>query len=219
MPQKYKAVLLDIDGTLIDSNEQHTDAWVAVLREFGYDIPAERIRPLIGMGGDNLMRELLSLGKDDPTAKEISKRRGELMKSEYLPTVKPFPQARELLVRLKAGEIKTVVATSSKEDETNILLAILQAKELVDTGATGSDVKNSKPDPDIINVALQKSGMRPEDVVMIGDTKFDIEAAAKADVPVIALRSGGASDSDLQGAIAIYDDPADLLAHFTEGFG
>ena len=218
MQAKYKAVLLDIDGTLIDSNEQHADSWIEVFKEFGYDIPRDTIRPLIGMGGDNLIKEVLGLEKDDPKSKEITEARGKMLKAKYLPTVKPFPAAHDLLQRLKGAKIMTVLATSSKQDETEILVDKLQAKDLVDEGATGSDAKNSKPDPDIIIAALDKSKMQPGDVVMLGDAPYDIQAAAKAGVKVIALRSGGFSDEDLKGAVAIYNDPADLLAHFDKVF-
>ncbi len=218
MQPNYKAVLLDIDGTLIDSNEQHADSWVEVFKEYGYDVPREEIRSLIGMGGDNLIKEVAGLDKDDSKSKAITEARGKLLKAKYLPVVQPFPGAHDLLQRFKDAKIVTVLATSSKQDETEILVDKLQAKDLVDEGATGSDAENSKPDPDIIIAALEKSKMQPGDVVMLGDAPYDIQAAAKAGVKVIALRSGGFSDHDLKGAIAIYNDPADLLAHFDAVF-
>ena len=212
----YRAALLDVDGTLVDSNDVNAQAWVEALGENGYDVPFEKVRPLIGLGGDHFLPQAIGQEKDSPVGKKISERRAELLKSKYMPTIKPFPEAKALLDRIHALGAELVTATSAKEDEADALLQILGASDLFDVKTTASDAEHTKPDPDILQAALKKAGLNAGEAIMIGDTPYDVQAAQKAGVPVIAFRCGGRSDSDLTGALAIYDDPADLLAHYDE---
>ena len=208
------AVIFDVDGTLVDSNDAQARSWVDALKEFGYSVPYEKVRPLIGMGGDKVLPETIGVQKDSEKGKQISKRRSEIFKEKYLPNVKPFPDAQKLLDRMRKQGLKLAIATSAQPDELRPLLQIVGAADLIEDKTSARDVKSSKPDPDVMQVALKRVGYPPNEVVMIGDTPYDIEAARKAGVGTIAFRCGGWSDSDLAGAIAIYNDPADLLAHY-----
>jgi HAD superfamily hydrolase (TIGR01509 family) len=207
-------VILDVDGTLVDSNDAHASAWVEALREAGHDVPFERIRRLIGMGGDKLLPTAVGISKDDPAGKQLATRRGEIFKSRYLSSLKPFPGTRALLQRMRADGLQLVVASSAEDDELKALLRIAEADDLIEEQASSDDAKESKPDPDIVQVALDRSGLRPDQVLMIGDTPYDVEAAGKAGAGTIAFRCGGWDDPDLAGARAVYDGPADLLAHY-----
>ena len=208
------AVIFDVDGTLVDSNDAQARSWVDALKEFGYSVPYEKVRLLIGMGGDKVLPETIGVQKDSEKGKQISKRRGEIFKEKYLPNVQPFPDAQKLLDRMRKQGLKLAIATSAQPDELRPLLQIVGAADLIEDKTSARDVKSSKPDPDVMQVALKRVGYPPNEVVMIGDTPYDIEAARKAGVGTIAFRCGGWSDSDLAGAIAIYNDPADLLAHY-----
>jgi HAD superfamily hydrolase (TIGR01509 family) len=209
----YRGVILDIDGTLVDSNEAHVRAWVQAFAEHGYDVPAEKVRRLVGMGGDHLVPAAVGLDKDSEETKALGERHGELFK-ESLPTLRPFPRIRELLERMKADGYELVVATSSQPDEMKPLLEIAGVVDLLEDAASKGDAKSSKPEPDIVQAALDRLGRPPTEAVMLGDTPYDVEAAGKLGVGTLALRCGGFSDKDLAGALAIYDDPADLLARY-----
>ena len=211
-----KAVLLDVDGTLVDSNDAHARAWVDTLNAFGHAVPFERVRELIGKGGDKLLPEVTGLEHDSPEGKRISEHRSRHFQQVYLPPLKPFPCARELLARMHAEGLLLVVATSAKEEEMAALLRICGAEPFVQARTSSDDAESSKPDPDIIEAALQKAGAQPEESLMLGDTPYDVQAAARAGVGTIALRSGGWSDTALQGAVALYDDVEDLLARYDE---
>lgn len=214
---KVKGVLLDIDGTLVLSNDAHAAAWHEAFAEHGYELPLEDIRRLIGMGGDKLMPALVPrLSDSEGEGKTIKERRSELFLQKYVDGLKPAPGARQLVEAIKDAGLTPVAASSAKADELQALLAAAGIDGLLDEATTSDDADNSKPDPDIIQEALKKSGLSPDEAVMVGDTPYDIEAAGKAGVRCIALRCGGWSDPDLHGAIAIYDDPGDLLAHRAE---
>lgn len=212
----YQGVLLDIDGTLVDSNAAHVQAWVDVLTDHGFSVTPDDIWPLIGMGGDNLLPRVVGLEAESEQGEKISKERSELFKEKYLPGLKPFPQVRELLTRMKENGLSLVAASSSKADEVEKLLEIAGVSDLMEDSTSASDTENSKPDPDLVVSGLDRIDLPPGQVVMIGDTPYDIEAAEKAGVKVIALRCGGFSDERLSRAIAIYDDAADLLARYDQ---
>lgn len=210
-------VILDIDGTLLDSNAEHADAWSDALAEHGYRVDPARIRPLIGMGGDKVLPMLTGLSDDSPVGKKIGERRGEIFREKYLPHIRPFPRVRDLIERLERQGRKLVVASSASEEDLGALLDKAGVRDLLDGETSSDDAERSKPDPDIVQAALAKLDAERDRVVMIGDTPYDIEAATRAGIRTIALRSGGCwSDTDLRGAAAIYSDPADLLAHLDE---
>jgi HAD superfamily hydrolase (TIGR01509 family) len=210
---RYHGVLLDIDGTLVDSNEAHVEAWAEALAENGHAIGKEKIRRLIGMGGDNFLPAAAGIDQESALGKRIAERHGELFK-ERLPRLRPFPGVRPLLEKLKAEGLKQVVASSAQPDEVKALLEIAGVTDLIEDTADSGDAASSKPDPDIVQAALARLQLSPREVVLLGDTPWDVEAAGRAGVATIAVRSGGFRDEDLKGAIALYDDAADLLARY-----
>ena len=174
---------------------------------------AERIRPLIGKGGDKVLRELLGLEDDAPLARRIDDDRRRLFLDHLLPGLKPTRGARDLLLRMKGEGLGCTVATSASGAELQALLRQAGIEDLIEHDASASDAEHSKPHPDIVQVALEKSGAAPRSALLLGDTPYDVEAARAAGVDTIALRCGGFwDDAALAGAIAIYDDPAALLA-------
>jgi len=213
MLSTYDAVLLDIDGTLVDSNAAHAAAWSDAFETHGRHHPPEQVRPLIGKGGDKLLRELASLDAESGEGKRIAEARVEIFKHRYLPGLKPTPGATAFVEWLLESRMTVVVATSAKEDEVKALLTICGGQELVKDATTSDDAERSKPDPDILVAALEKSGVTPDRALMIGDTPYDIEAASRAGLATIAFRCGGWDDAALQGSIAIYDHPRQLLDH------
>ena len=214
--KQIHAVILDVDGTLIDSNDAQAQAWIDAMASQGHQVAFEKIRSLIGMGGDKVLPKVLGIDKDSEEGQKISAKRKEFVKTRYLSTLKSFPQARELLQHMHDCGLKLVIATSAEPDEVEQTLKIVgpHVQDLMEKQLTSKDVKLSKPDSDIMQVALKQSGFSADEVVMIGDTPYDLEAAAKAGIKSIAFRSGGWSDKDLSQAIAIYTDTADLLAHY-----
>jgi phosphoglycolate phosphatase-like HAD superfamily hydrolase len=208
-----RAVLLDIDGTLVDSNDAHARTWVDALTQFGHPVSFERVRRLIGMGGDKLLAEI-GIDKQSPLGRRIDERKAELFARDHLPHLAGFPQARELLVRLIDVGLTLVVATSAKKAEADALLDRCNARDLVPTRASSDDAESSKPAPDIVEAALALAHVPPEAALMLGDTPYDVRAARRAGVHCVGLRSGGWGDDELDGALVIYDDVADLLAHF-----
>ncbi|HEX9484474.1 MAG TPA: HAD family hydrolase [Gemmatimonadaceae bacterium] len=210
-----QAVLLDIDGTLIDSNDAHARAWVGALREHGYVVAFDEVRPLIGVGGDKLLPALTGLDPDSGEAGRIAATRGELFMRE-LPALRPTAGARALLELLLADGLEVVVASSAQENEVRATLVQAGVADLIQAAASSGDADRSKPDPDIVRAALVKSRRHAAHSILIGDTPYDVEAASRARVPAIALRCGGWwPDKAFAGAIAIYDNPADLREHFT----
>ena len=212
--KSLKAVLLDVDGTLVDSNDAHAQAWLEVFQRNGYPATFERVRDLIGKGGDKLVPEITGLEDGSHEAKRLAKERSALFARDYLPQLRPFPAAEALLRRLHETGLKLVVASSANEDELQPLLEVCGALPFVQHRTSADDADHSKPDPDIVQVALRKADCSAGEAVMLGDTPYDVQAARRAGVRAIALRSGGHPDSALAGALAIYDDVADLLANF-----
>jgi HAD superfamily hydrolase (TIGR01509 family) len=209
-----KAVLLDVDGTLVDSNDAHAQAWLEVFEHNGYRTTFERVRELIGEGGDKVLPQVTGLEADSHEGKRLSTERAALFRRAYLPQLRPFPKAEALLRRLKGAGLRLVVASSAKEEELGPLLDVCGATSLVEAQTSSDDAQRSKPDPDIVHVALQRAACSAGEAVMLGDTPYDVTAAVRAGVGAIALRSGGHPDSALRQALAIYDDVADLLANF-----
>lgn len=209
-----RGVLLDVDGTLIDSNDAHAASWADALREFGYALSVDRVRPTIGMGGDKLLPRLTGLDHESDVAQRITARRKEIFHALYLPRLRAFPGAHELLERLKGAGLALVVATSAEKAELNALLEQAGLEELVDRKTSSSDADRSKPDPDIIRAALERGKLRPDEALMLGDTPYDVEAASNAGVDAVALRCGGWPDRALSGAVAIYDDVGQIVSEF-----
>ncbi len=211
------ALHLDIDGTLVDSNDYHVIAWDEVFREAGYSFDRAAIHHQVGKGGDNFVPAFLpDLPQDRQEA--LAHRHGEIYKSRYMAQVRPFAHARDLLVRAKVDGLKLALATSASGEELDHYRELLEATDLIDVTTSKDDVKNSKPDPDIFQAALHKTGLAPGEALVIGDTPYDVIAAAKCGIRTIALLSGGFSEAELReaGAVAIYQGTADLLARWEE---
>jgi HAD superfamily hydrolase (TIGR01509 family) len=213
---RIRVVLLDIDGTLLDSNDAHAHAWLDALRGHGISVPFERVRQTIGMGGDKLLRALAGIDADSLEGRSITERRTAILKAHYVPDLGPLPGARTLVERLRARSIACAAVTSSNAEERADLLRAAAIADLLDQVITADDADRSKPDPDLIELALERLNLAPEEAMYIGDTPYDVEAAARAGVSAIAFRSGGWSDADLAGAVAIYDGPADLASRLDQ---
>jgi HAD superfamily hydrolase (TIGR01509 family) len=213
---RYRGILLDLDGTLVDSNDAHARAWERAFADNGQQTPYDEIRQRIGMGGDNLIPALLGIEKESELGARINARRTEIFRGEYLPHLRPFPGVRPLLERMRASGLRLVIATSSPEEELEPLVDIAGIRDLLEERTSADDADSSKPDPDIVQAALDRLGLRPKEAVMLGDTPYDIAAAGRAGLDVIAFRCGGFSDEDLAGALAIYDGPWDLLERWDE---
>lgn len=213
-PSRLCGVILDVDGTLVDSNDAHAEAWVRALSEVGYEVPFERVRRLIGMGGDKLVPALTGLNPGSPTAKRASARRAEIFERDHISLLRALPGSRHLVQLLQSRGLKVTIASSALETELRALLRMAEVDDLLANPVSKDDVERSKPDPDSIQVALERLGCPPEQVVMIGDTPYDVEAATRAGVATIALRTGGWSEQDLANALAIYDDPQHLANEF-----
>ncbi len=213
----YRTVLCDVDGTLIDSNHAHAHSWMRALGHYGVAVDVEQIRPLIGMGADKLLRAVADTDASSPLGKAIGAEK-QAQFVALLPTLRATSGARALLEHFRGRGMALVVATSASDEEMSSLLKCAGVDDLFATRASKDDAADSKPDPDIVIAALRKGDTDPAEAVMVGDTPYDIEAAARAGVVCVAVRCGGYwQDSDFHGAIAIYDDPAEMLYALTRG--
>lgn len=211
-----RTVLLDVDGTLVDSNDLHAEAWLEALERLGYRASFARLRPLIGMGGDKVVPLLTGLDADSAQGKELGALRSRLFREQYLPRVRPFPGARALLEALRERGHELVVATSAKQDELEGLLERGGIADLLPKRTTADDADSSKPDPDIVLAALQQAQLQPDRALMLGDTPYDLRAATQAGVGFVGLSCGGYEPAALHGALRVYADPAALLEALAE---
>jgi HAD superfamily hydrolase (TIGR01509 family) len=212
-----KAVIFDVDGTLVDTVDMHALAWQRAFAEYGKEIEFSDIRDQIGKGGDQLMPVFLSKTELDEFGEKLEKRRGEIYKSDYLKTAKPFPKVRELFERIKADGKKVVLGSSAPQDELDFYLKLTNIADLIEADTSADDAQNSKPEPDIFLMAVRKAGdPAPENCVVVGDSPYDAEAAGKGGIRTIGFLSGGFSETTLReaGCIEIYDDAADLLENY-----
>lgn len=209
-----RGVIFDIDGTLVDSNRAHAESWAETLRSFGYAVSADEVQPLIGMGGDKLLPRLIGVDIESDAGKQYSEHRTRLFFEKYFPGLRAFPGVRALAQRLHDEGHVLVVASSASEEELEKLLGLADIRDLLTDATSSDDAERSKPDPDIVHAAIRGSRLPAHELVMIGDTPYDVEAARRAGVRIIAVRSGGWSDQELAGASAIYSDVATLLAEY-----
>jgi HAD superfamily hydrolase (TIGR01509 family) len=213
MTSPRPAVLFDIDGTLLDTNYFHTVSWWQAFQEAGEDIPMSRIHPLIGMGSDQLLADLLGEEREGLS---------DLHSKYYKPYKKmlhPFPKGADLMAAVGKRGAQVVLATSSKEEDLDELLAAIGADDgVIDEIVHGDMVESSKPAPDIFAVALERLALEADQTIVVGDTRWDIEAAAKLDVKVVAVLTGGTTRRDLNdaGAVAVYEHVAELLENLDD---
>jgi HAD superfamily hydrolase (TIGR01509 family) len=198
--------ILDIDGTLVDTNYQHSLAWFRAFRRFDITLPIWRIHRHIGMGGDQLVTSLCSEDTEQHHGDDIREAEGEEY-ARLIDEVQVFDRARELILALKDRGHAVVLASSAKEPEVEHYLGLLDAAGIVDGWTTSADVQETKPAPDLVRAGLDRVGGDADDAVMIGDTPWDIEAAAKAGVPTYAVITGGFSEQELRdaGARDVYE--------------
>jgi HAD superfamily hydrolase (TIGR01549 family) len=210
-----RVALLDIDGTLLDSTYHHALAWARAFTEVGHPVPVWRLHRLIGMGGDRIVAEILGSRLAEEIGEDV-KGRWQAAYDEVIGATQLLPGARELLDGLRAGGLEVVLASSSIPQHAEHALRLLAAGERADAWTTAEDAEESKPHPELLEAALDRA--RSDHAVMIGDATWDVIAAARVDVPTIGLRCGGFGEAELReaGAAAVYDDPADLLAHLDE---
>lgn len=213
-----RAAIFDLDGTLVDSNEFHVLAWQETFRHFGKEIPLERLREQIGKGGDQYLPVFLNEFELQKFGREADKLHGEIFAKKYLPQVRPFPKVRELFERVRDDGKKIALASSGKDKEVHHYEKLLGVRDLVDVSTTSDQVAHSKPSADVFIAALKRLSLSPSEAVAIGDTPYDIEAAKKIELPVIAVLCGGFPADLLRedGAVAIYRDPADLLEQYNQ---
>ncbi|HEX8145486.1 MAG TPA: HAD family hydrolase [Pyrinomonadaceae bacterium] len=214
-----KAVIFDVDGTLVDSNDLHVMAWQDAFRACGKEVAYEELHEQMGKGGDQLMPVFCSKEELDEFGTELEQSRTELFTLNYLPHVRPFPKVRELFERIKADGLEIALASSAKEEELEQHQKSLRIEDLLETATSADDAERSKPHPDIFQAALEGiADVEPEEAVVVGDTPYDVIAAAKAGMRTIGLLSGGFTEEDLRaaGAVEIYRDVADLLEHYDE---
>jgi phosphoglycolate phosphatase-like HAD superfamily hydrolase len=218
MPRRARpcAAILDLDGTLVDSNDAHARAWVDAFREAGCsDVTFELVRPLIGMGPDGLLPRAIGVSPQSELGHRVLTRRSYLFSHYYLPGITPFDGVRALLVRMSRAGLRRVVATSGSEEQAMDVLAAAGVTDLIDDVVSGSDVTGTRPHGELVERAVARAGCRPESALLLGDTPYDVEAGHRAGVEVVALRCGGWGDASLQGAVDIYDDARDILYHFS----
>ncbi len=218
------AAILDIDGTLVDTNYHHAIAWYRAFRQHGVVLPVWRIHRHVGMGGDQLVGAVAG----DEIEEEHGDAIREAEKALYLALieeVEPFAGARELMVELKERGHPLVLASSAKANEVDHYLDLLDAREIADSWTTSADVEATKPSPDLVQAALEKAGITPQDpplttgeAVMVGDTTWDCEAARRAGVETVAVMTGGFSEDELRqaGAVAVFESIDELRGRLAE---
>jgi HAD superfamily hydrolase (TIGR01509 family) len=213
---RVKGVLLDIDGTLLASNEAHARAFADAAARLGVKSNLQQIRRLIGKGGDKLIPEAFGFESESPMGRKLSASKKWLFKERYSRTLRPTAGSRSLVSRFVQEGLKVIAATSAEEAEAQQLLGQAGVWDFLKDVVSANDAKASKPDPDILQAAVERIGEPKRAVMMVGDTPYDVEAAQRAGIRVIAVRCGGWTNRDLEGAYAICEDPAEILARYNE---
>lgn len=213
-----KAVIFDVDGTLLDSVDLHALSWHEAMAAFGHSFSFEQVRGQIGKGGDKLIPEFLSDDEQRDHGKELEDWRGKRFKSEYLPLVRPFSAVPDLLRRVRDAGLRIAIGSSAKSDELELYLDIAGIADLIDVKTSSEDTAESKPAADIFENALKKLELEACDTVAVGDTPYDAEAAVKAKIMPIGVLSGGFTEASLRtaGCVDVYPGPAALFARFAE---
>ena len=211
-----KAVLCDIDGTLVQSNWLHAEAWQLAFRAMGLNLELEELRRQIGKGGDELIPVFVPWWKRAIVEEPLKEFRKYLFQHGLRQKVEPIPGVRDLLLRIKAAGIKVELASSSAKDDLQVMKKVADIEDLVDAETSADDTERAKPHPDIFQVALKKLGLKPYECIALGDTPYDAESAGKAGVRTIGVTTGGWSKEELlaAGCVEAYEGAADLLANF-----
>jgi HAD superfamily hydrolase (TIGR01509 family) len=216
MSQSVRAVLFDVDGTLVDTNYLHAVCWWEAFAQAGHhEVPMARIHRAIGMGSGLLLDELLPADRDTGADTAISAAHGALY-SVYWSRLRPLPGAADLLRACRQHGLRVVLASSADPGELDVLRAALDAGDAVDEATSAGDVDQSKPAPDLVQVALGKVGLPPAEAIFVGDAVWDVKACQRAGVACVGVLSGGTSQAELldAGAVRVYRDAAEILASF-----
>jgi len=213
----YEAIIFDLDGTIVDSNELHVAAWDEAFRHFGKHFSIDELRRQIGKGSDQYLPEFLSPDELRKLGKPIDEYRSALFRKKYLPQVKPFPKVRSLFERIRANGKRIALATSSHQDEVKTYTKLANIDGLFHCQTTADDADESKPAPDVFRAALSKLKISANRAITVGDTQFDVEAGKKIGLQTIGVLCGRAADEETfrkAGAIAVFKDLADLLTNY-----
>lgn len=213
MPRAHvpKEVILDLDGTLVASNDAHAMAWMEAMREAGHRrVSFERLRPLIGLGAGPLLEQAIGVDARSDAGQTLIERRRQIFTRRYLPGIRPALGVKPLLEKMHRQGLRLVLATTAGDDEAARLIKVAGVGHLLDDAVTGDDLARTYGDGDILRVALERCRSDRQQIVYVGDTPYDIEAGRRARVRVVALRCGGWADATLEGAIAIFNNPGDL---------
>ncbi|HEX8888104.1 MAG TPA: HAD family hydrolase [Pyrinomonadaceae bacterium] len=214
-----KAVIFDIDGTLVDSVDMHAQAWKEAFERFGKQVSFDDVRHQIGKGGDQLMPVFFTKKELAEFGEELEKYRGDLFKRDFLPRVRAFPHVRDLFLKIEADGKRIALASSAKEEELKEYKRIARIEDLVEEETSADDADKSKPHPDIFEAALERlRDVKASEAIVVGDTPYDALAAGKIELRTIGVLSGGFPETELRaaGCIEIYQDPADILARYEE---
>lgn len=213
-----KAVLLDIDGTLVDSNWLHAEAWQRAFAEMNIALDRETVRRQIGKGGDELIPVFVPWWKREAIEQPLKRYREWLFRTDFLRQVKPLPKVREFVEELKRRDIKVALASSAKERDLEDYKLIAHIEDLVDEQTSADDVKRAKPHPDVFSATLKRLGLKAKDCIAVGDTPYDAEAAGKAGLRTIGVETGGWTHDELMsaGCVEVYPSVAELLNHIED---
>jgi HAD superfamily hydrolase (TIGR01509 family) len=216
--EMIEALLCDIDGTLVQSNWLHAEAWRLAFAEMGIELEKEDVRRQIGKGGDELIPVYVSWWKRKQVEEPLKRYRKFIFEKDFLSQVKPLPQAKEFLVRVKEAGIRVALASSADKDELKIYKKIVGMEGLVDEETSADDADRSKPHPDIFEAALERLKLPAKKCMALGDTPYDAEAAGKAGLRTIGVETGGWSHEELMaaGCVEVYESVAELLERFEE---
>jgi HAD superfamily hydrolase (TIGR01509 family) len=211
-----KAVLCDIDGTLVESNWLHAAAWKDAFAAIGIELELEAVRRQIGKGGDELIPVFAPWWKRKYVEEPLKAYRKHVFRADYMAQVKAFPKVRELMLRMKEAEIKVSLASSANQDELEIYKRIAGIEDVVEENSSADDADRSKPHPDIFQATLKKLGVKASEALALGDTPYDAEAAGKAEVWTVGVTTGGWSEKELMaaGCVEVWKDVAELLENF-----
>jgi HAD superfamily hydrolase (TIGR01549 family) len=216
-----KAVIFDIDGTLIDSNEAHAESFVKAFEKFGKVVPFEELKCLIGMGADDILEKYLAKNEIEEFGEDLKEYRKNIFLEDFLPELKVFPKTRELFEKLKSDEIQTALASSAGEDELKEYKKLLKIDDFIEEETNADDAEEAKPEPDIFLAALDKlKNVEKTEVLVVGDTPYDAKAATKAGLKIFGVESGGWSREKLleENCAEVYRDIAGIFENYGKIF-
>lgn len=213
-----KALLCDVDGTLVQSNWLHAEAWQIAFREMGISLELEDVRRQIGKGGDELIPVFVPWWKRKIVEDSLKTYRKFVFQHGLRQKVQPLPDVRDLLLRVKHAGIKIALSSSSDKDDLQVMKDLAHIDDLVDTETSADDADRAKPHPDIFSATLKKLGLEPHECIALGDTPYDAESAGKAGIRTIGVTTGGWSKADLlqAGCVEAYDGATELLQRFDQ---